>query len=197
MQVQCPECETKFVVPEPGEVTCPACMTTFDCRPEPEPAHAYRIHAEQRGLDLQIPEGGVHKNVSRYALREGIYVGRYKNGVRWRKGDGTWEHVGTLPEIAAIFRMTGQEPLPAPATRAIAGWRGTPGEEAEPVGSSAQAAVSGALSASGNTPGSAPGISGGNPGRAAGVTGGRLALLAALVAALVAVLVAAAWWMGG
>lgn len=207
MQIQCPSCETKFVIPEPGEVTCPACMATFDCRPEPEPEpeHAYKIHREQRGLDLQIPDGGVQKNVSRYAVREGVYVGRYKSGVRYRRGDGTWDHIGSLPEIAVIFRMLGQEPLPAPATRAIAGWRGERPERgpegpedraAEGAADRAQAgAALGAALGSGNAEAArAAGRDG--PGKAGGAGGVPAVWIGAAVAGLL-LLAGLAWVFAG
>lgn len=141
MQVQCPDCETRFEATPESEIVCPACMATFapPKAPDPKPLALLpegvggNTRASARTWEVQTSEGGVLQGLSRYALREAIYLGKLGNATRLRRPDGTWEPLGAVQEFAAVFRLIGVDPLPAPATRKIAGWKGERVEEEAPA----------------------------------------------------------------
>lgn len=151
MQVQCPDCDTRFDGAPETEVTCPACMSSFvtpkaaqarplallpDDAPVPVESTAgsgLMSSMAARVWEVQTVEGGIIHGLSRYAVREGIYLGKLGNSSRVRRADGTWEPLGAVQEFAAVYRLIGVEPVAAPATRKIAGWKGERAEEEKPV----------------------------------------------------------------
>ena len=150
MQVQCPDCDTRFEGAPQTEVTCPACMSSFltpkaaEARPlallpedapmAVETAAGSSLLSEMaaRVWEVQTTEGGIIHGLSRYAVREGIYTGKLGNSTKVRRADGTWEALGAVQEFAAVFRLIGVEAVAAPASRKIAGWKGERVEEERP-----------------------------------------------------------------
>ena len=98
--------------------------------PEGVAENTMSARASARTWEVQTAEGGVVQGLSRYALREAIYLGKLGNTTKLRRPDGTWEHLGAVQEFGAVFRLIGVEPVPAAATRKIAGWKGERVEEA-------------------------------------------------------------------
>ena len=149
MQVQCPDCETPFDALPGREVVCPACMSPFNSPGEADaqaPAvlpdgapigkdsgTRYHGHTGGRSYDVQTAEGGLINGLSRYAVREAVYLGRFSNAAKLRRVDGSWEAIGANSEFAAVFRLMGQDPNPAPASRKISSWKGDKVEEEAPA----------------------------------------------------------------
>lgn len=71
--------------------------------------------------------------LSRYAIREAIYVGRLNAAAKVRPAGGKWELIGGYPEFAGVFRMMGGDLAPMAGTRKLAGWRRSGGERTDPL----------------------------------------------------------------
>jgi hypothetical protein len=101
----------------------------------PEPPRVVRY------FDIQMPDGSVREDLSRFAVREGIYVGDIPVVARARRAGGgldvKWESVAQYAEFAAVFRLLGVEPPVATGTRRLAGWKGV-GRAVAPMPSPAQ-----------------------------------------------------------
>ena len=137
VQVACPECGTATSGKPGADVVCPACMASFQV---PEPPRVVRY------FDVQLPDGSVREELSRFAVREGIYVGAIPVAAKARRAGGgldvKWEGVAQYAEFAAVFRLLGVEPPLATGTRRLSGWKGvgravahmpTPAQQARPV----------------------------------------------------------------
>lgn len=123
MWVDCPECGAGLEGISGAENVCPACMTPFLV-----PASARAV----RAFDVQPAGEAVLHGLSRYAIREAIYVGRFTAAARVRPVgavDGghaaaaTWELMGGYPEFASVFRLLGGDLAPMAGTRKLAGWK--------------------------------------------------------------------------
>lgn len=177
MKVTCPECATALDG-EPGvEMVCPACMAAFSPPklsrrtsafdvPVAEPRAAPRpplapppkklgslAGSEVRSWDVQLIDGATLQRLSRYAIREQVYLGLLPNTARVRRVGDDWESIGRISEFAAIFRLLGVETVPTGATRKIAAWKG---EEDEKLSRGSRAPASFRDSAAGGGAGSLP-----------------------------------------
>jgi hypothetical protein len=133
MWVDCPECGAGLEGISGAENVCPACMTPFLV-----PASARAV----RAFDVQPPGDSVLHNLSRYAIREAIYVGRFTASARVRpasREEGAhasavaWELIGGYPEFASVFRLLGGDLAPMAGTRKLAGWKQSgPAEASSP-----------------------------------------------------------------
>ncbi|MES2640485.1 MAG: hypothetical protein V4850_13415 [Myxococcota bacterium] len=134
MWVDCPECGAGLEGISGAENVCPACMTPFLV-----PASARAV----RAFDVQPPGDSVLHNLSRYAIREAIYVGRFTASARVRpasREEGAhassaapsvaWELIGGYPEFASVFRLLGGDLAPMAGTRKLAGWKQSGAAEA-------------------------------------------------------------------
>ncbi len=169
MNVTCPECAS-VVDGEPGaEMVCPACMSMFTPprqvqgrsnldvpeersetrqrgRRNTEPRRPSRPPGPaSRSWEVQLVDGSVQRGLSRYSIREEVYLGHLPNTSRVRRNDGEWEAIGRIPEFAQIFHLLGTEPVPGPVNRKIAGWR--PDDVANPPPMVPRAGVVAALGA--------------------------------------------------
>lgn len=113
MQVDCPDCGASLAGTPGAEMVCPACMTPFLV---PSLARAVRA------FDVQPAGDAVIHAMSRHAIREAIYVGRFDASARVRHDGGKWELIGGYPEFAAVFRLLGGDLAPMAGTRKLAGW---------------------------------------------------------------------------
>lgn len=129
MWVECPECGAGLEGTSGAENVCPACMTPFLV-----PASARAV----RTFDVQ-PAGGepMLHGLSRYAIRESIYLGRLTASARVRPmgrggrgqpatavgASAAWELIGGYPEFASVFRLLGGDLAPMAGTRKLAGWK--------------------------------------------------------------------------
>ncbi len=114
MWLECPECGAGLEGTSGAEVVCPACMTPFLV-----PSGAKAV----RAFDVQPAGEAVLHDVSRHAIREAIYVGRFTPATKVRHGGGKWELIGGYPEFAAVFRLLGEDLAPMAGTRKLAGWK--------------------------------------------------------------------------
>ncbi|MFN7145362.1 MAG: hypothetical protein ACK4YP_16435 [Myxococcota bacterium] len=126
MQVDCPDCGASLAGTPGAEMVCPACMTPFLV---PSLARAVRV------FDVQPAGDAVLHGLSRHAIREAIYVGRFDASAKVRHDGGKWELIGGYPEFAAVFRLLGGDLAPMAGTRKLAGWgRGRrDGADADPA----------------------------------------------------------------
>jgi hypothetical protein len=120
MLVDCPECGASLEGSSGTEAVCPACMTPFLV---PTTSRSVSV------FDVQPGAGAAPRRMSRYAIREGIYLGQLTPGTRVRHDGGPWELVGGYPEFAVVFRLLGGDLAPMAGTRKLAGWGRPPAAE--------------------------------------------------------------------